>query len=227
MDISRIEPRFLRENQLAALGFPGQGYLFCRCTGVEEIDYHYDEVPGTIAANTWADSARLTMSTYSIDNLLRVENCNHVYQVFMGWRPGAVRQYLYYPFDTPRRNLDVKNVYTKSPFGYIEGFESEYDMPSPKTELFIPKDVEVGFAWWNPLPEPVDVEVNILIRRMTVDFLRDVDIVEKILTNKQPCRLVSPGGIGTDVGFRPRDVLNIDLVPLGSTRSQIEAALAK
>jgi hypothetical protein len=227
MDISRIESRFLRENQLAALGFPRQGFLFFRCTGVEEIDYHYNEVPGTIAANTWADSARLTMSAYSIDNILRVEDCDHVYQVFMGWKPGVVRQYLYYPFDTPRRNLDVKKVYTKSPFGYIDGFESEYDKPSPKTELFIPKDVEVGFGWWNPSSEPVDVEMNILIRRMTVEMLRDVDLVEKILTNKQPCRLVSPGGIGADVGFHPRDMLNIDFVPLGANRPTIEAALSK
>jgi len=226
MDISRIKDRFLKENQLVGLNFPGQGYIFYRATGVETIYYEYDESPGSIAANTQEDAARLPMSAYSIDNMLRVENCDHLYQVFMGWKPGAVRQYLYYPYETARRNLDVKRIYTKSPFGYIDGFESPYDCPSPDTEIFIPKDVDVAFAWWNPLSESVTVEEHILIRRMQVDIIRDSDLIEKILKGTQPCRLVTLGGIDSSFDYDAKSILDVGFVKLGATRSEIEEAVA-
>ncbi len=227
MDTSRIENRFLKENQLLGLGFPTQGFIFLRCVGVENIFYEYDESPSSIAADTQEDSSRLGIAAYKIDNLLRVEKCEHVYQVFMGWKPGAIRQYLYYPYDTARRNLDVKAIYNKSPFGYLDGFESPYDSPSPETEIFIPKDIDVGWAWWNPLGASVDVEEHILIRRLEVDIIRDADLIEKILKGQQPCRLVTLGGLGSSFDYKARDVLDVDFVKLGATRSQIDAAVAK
>lgn len=227
MDTSRIEGKFLKENQLLGMGFPSQGYIFFRCTGVEDIFYEYNESPSSVAANTQEDSSRLSIAAYSIDNLLRVEKCDHIYQVFMGWKPGAVRQYLYYPYDTARRNLDVKAIYNKSPFGYIDGFESQYDKPSPETELFIPKNIDVGFAWWNPLSAAVTVEEHILIRRLQVDIVRDGDLIEKILKGTQPCRLVTLGGIGSSFNYNSRDILDAGFIKLGASRTEIESAVAK
>lgn len=227
MDTSLIEHRFLRENQLLGLGFPDQGYIFMRCMFVEEVEYNnYEESPGSVAADTFEDSARLPIDAYSIDNLLRVENCDHVYQVFFGINPGAVRQYLYYPYETGRRNLDVKTVYTKAKFGYIDGYQSEYDRPSPASELFIPKDIEVGFGWWNPLPDAVTVELNILIRRMKMSILDDVDLIQRILTGAQPCRLVTLGGASGSMDYRAKDILDVNFITLGSTREEIAAAVA-
>uniref|UniRef100_A0A6M3LZ90 Uncharacterized protein n=1 Tax=viral metagenome TaxID=1070528 RepID=A0A6M3LZ90_9ZZZZ len=225
MDTSRIENRFLKENQLLGLGFPGQGYIFMRCTGAESIFYEYDESPGAVAANTQEDASRLPISAYSIDNLLRVEDCDHIYQVFMGWKPGAVRQYLYYPYETARRNLDVKRISTKSPFGYMDGFESPYDSPSPETEMFIPKDIDVAFAWWNPLGESVTVEEHLLIRRLKMDYLRDADLIERILKGTQPCRITTLGGIGDSFDYKSRKLLDIDFVKLGASRADIEYAV--
>lgn len=227
MDTSLIESKFLKENQLLGLGFPHQGYIFMRCLYAEEIMYTgYSESPGSIAANTFEETAKLPINTFSIDNLLRVEDCDHIYQVFLGWKPGSVRQYLYYPNDMARRNLDVKTIYSKSPFGYVEGFQSEYDRPSPATELFIPKDLEVGFAWWNPLSESVDVRTNILIRRMTIDIIRDVELVNRILTGSQPCRLTTMGGSKGTVGYNAKQLLDVDYVNLGSSREEIAAAVS-
>lgn len=226
MDHSKIEGKFIKENQLLGLGFPKQGYIFYRITGIEDVEYKYDESPGSIAADTQEDSARLPMSAYSIDNLLEVEDCDHIFQVFMGWRPGAVRQYLYYPFDTARRNLDVKTIYTKSPFGYITGFDSPYDSPSPKTEIFIPKALDVGFAWWNPLSSAETVEQNILIRKLETDIIRDVDLIDLILKGKQPCRLTTVGGVGSSMEYRAKNILDVDFVQLGNDREKIAAAVS-
>lgn len=225
MDTSKIESRFLKENQLLGLGLPGQGYIFMRCIGVESVFYEYDESPAAVAADTQEDATRLGISAYSIDNLLRVEDCAHVYQTFMGWKPGAVRQYLYYPYETARRNLDVKRIYTKSPFGYIDGFESPYDAPSPETELFIPKDIDVAFAWWNPLGESVNVEEHILIRRLRVDYIRDTDLIDRILKGTQPCRITTLGGIGDSFDYNAKKVLDVDFVKLGASREDIEKAV--
>ena len=226
MDTSNIESRFLKENQLLGLGFPGQGYVFMRCTGVETIFYEYDESPGAVAANTQEDALRLPMSAVSIDNLLRVEQCDHIYQVFMGWKPGAVRQYLYYPYETARRNLDVRRIYTKSPFGYIDGFESPYDRPSPETEMFIPKDIDVAFAWWNPLGVSATVEEHLCIRRLKVDFLREPDLIERILKGTQPCRITTLGGIGDSFDYKAKKLLDVDFVKLGASHDEIEDAVS-
>ncbi len=227
MDISRIEPHFIKENQLVGLGFPDQGYVFFRINGIEEVVYdNYTESPGAIAADTYEDAARLPISAFSIDNLLRVEYCDHLYQVFMGWQPGGIRRYLAYPYESLRGSIDVKRVYTKSPFGYIEGFESPSNQPSPKTELWIPKDVDVGFAWWNPLAVSETVQTDILIRRLKVDVVFDADLVERILKGTQPCKLKSIGGISGTMDYDSRRLLDVGYVKLGATRGEIDAALS-
>lgn len=225
MDTSRIESRFLLENQYLGLGFPAQGYIFFKCTGIEEVFYEYNESPASVAADTQEDASRLGMAAFKIDNILRVEKCEHLYQVFMGWKPGAVRRYLYYPFETSRGNLDVKAIYTKSPFGYIDGFESPYDRPSKETEMFIPKDVDVAFAWWNPLSEAVTVEEHLLIRRMDVEIIRDADLIDRIMKGQQPCRIKTIGGIGSSFDYKARSILDVDFVKLGASRSEIDTSV--
>ncbi len=231
--VKRIESRFVKENHLLGLGFPGQGYLFFRCTGVEPIRYKYTEVSstagdGVMTADEFVDSARLSSDQIasSVDNVLRITDCLHMYQTFIGWRPGAVRQYLYLPYDTPRRNLDVRSIYSKSPFGYIDGFESPFDCPSPDTELFIPKNLDVGFAWHNPTDATITLELNLLIRRLSVDLIRDVDLISRIISGAQPCRLVTVGGVGSQFSYQSVDIYDIEFVNLGSTREEIQKAVA-
>ncbi|RKY40762.1 MAG: hypothetical protein DRP85_07985 [Candidatus Makaraimicrobium thalassicum] len=227
MDITRIEPRFIKENQLVGLGFPDQGYVFWKVHSIENIFYeNYTESPGTLAAGEFDDPARLPMDAYSIDNLLRVESCDHLYQVFMGWSPGVIRRWTAYPFENTRGNLDVKAVYTKSPFGYIDGYESPSTAASPQSELWIPKDIDVGFAWYNPTNVSEDVMINMLIRRISVRIIRDADLVEKILKGTQPCRLVTLGGISGSIEYRSRQMLDVGMVSLDATRDEIEAALS-
>jgi hypothetical protein len=238
MDISRIEHLFLKENYLLALNFPGVqegGILPLRILAREMLQYKYQAVTetsegsrattGTVAADTQEEVTRLTLSTYNIDNILRVTDCNHVYQVFMGIKPSAIRQYLYYPFEKSRRNLDVKSTFTKSPFGYIDGFESPYNYPSEQTELWIPKGVDVGFAWHNPLSTAEQIDINLFVVRYLIKVLRDADTVEGILKGKVPARVTTLGGLES-ITYDSRNVFNADLIQFDATREQIEAALA-
>ena len=238
MDISRIEHLFLKENYLLALNFPGVdegGILPLRILAREMVQYKYQAVTetnegartttGTIAADTQEDSSRLTLSTFNLDNVLRVNNCNNVYQVFMGIKPSAIRQYLYYPFEKSRRNLDVKSIFTKSPYGYIDGFESPYNYPSEQTEMWIPKDIDVGFAWHNPLSTAEQIDINLFIVRYLIKVVRDADTVESILKGKTPARVATLGGIDSFT-YDARNIFNADLIPFDSSRDQIESALA-
>ncbi len=227
MDISRIEPHFIKENQYVGLNFPNQGYVFWKIEAIEEIPYQgYTESPGTIAANTKKDSARLPMSSDSIDNLLEVKECDHLYQVFMGWSPGVIKRWEAYPYESLRRSLDVKMVTVGGDFGDITGFESPKTKPSPMTELWIPTGIDVGFAWENPSTVSCDVEIDMLIRRIDVRVLRDADLIEKILKGNQPCKLKSLGGIEGTFNYKTRTRLDIGTIFLDATRNEIEAAIA-
>ena len=227
MDISRIEPHFIRENQYVGLGFPNQGYVFWKVRSIENINYEgYTESPGTIAADTKADSARLPIASDSIDNLLEVKECHHLYQVFMGWSPGVVKRWESYPVETLRKSLDVKLVTVGGDFGDITGFESPKTAPSPQTELWIPTAIDVGFAWENPSNVSVDVEISMMIRRIEVRVLRDADLIEKILKGNQPCKLKSLGGIEGSLNYNTRSRLDVGTLFLDATRDEIEAAVA-
>ena len=194
---------------------------------IENINYEgYTESPGTIAADTKADSARLPIASDSIDNLLEVKECNHLYQVFMGWSPGVVKRWEAYPVEILRKSLDVKLVTVGGEFGDITGFESPKTAPSPQTELWIPTAIDVGFAWENPSNVSVDVEISMMIRRIEVRVLRDADLIEKILKGNQPCKLKSLGGIAGSMDYSAKRLLDVNYVQLGATRGEIEAALA-
>lgn len=238
MNISRIEHLFLKENYLLALNFPGiqegSGILPLRIVSREFIQYKYQAVTetaegartttGTIAADTQEDASRLTLSSFNLDNVLRVTDCNHVYQVFMGIKPSAIRQYLYYPLEKSRRNLDVKSIFTKSPYGYIDGFESPYDYPSEQTEIWIPKDLDVGFSWHNPLNTSEQIDINLFIIRYLIKVVRDADTVEGILKGKTPARIATLGGIDSFT-YDARSTYNADLLQFDSSRDEIEAAI--
>jgi hypothetical protein len=227
MDLKRIEPKFLKENQLVGLGFYGKGFIFFRVNGVEFIRYRYSEVPGALTADQFYDSSRLSSSAMgqSIDNILRVLDCDHLYQVFMGWSPGVVQQYLSYPYETTRRNLDVKAIFQKAPFGYIDGYDSPYDCPSPETEIFIPINIDVGFSWYNPGAVTVTPTLNLIIRRLGVEPIDDPQLIQRILTGSQPCRLTTLGGIGSQMNYNVSDYFPVDFIKLDASLAEITAAV--
>jgi len=227
MDTREIEQRFIKENQLLGLGFPDQGFVFFRVTAVEPVVYQYDELDSIAADSESTAAGRLSKTTAgdTIDNILRVDDCAHIYQVFMGWQPGCVRQYLYYPFEAVRRNLDERAIYSKAPFGFLEGYNSPYDRPGLDSEMFIPYRLDVGFTWYNTSNAAVTPRLQILIRRLGVDIIRDADLISRILGNSQPCRLVTLGGVGRSFGYSATHYLDIDFVPLGSTTDQIKKAV--
>jgi len=236
MDTSKIEGLYLKENYLLGLNFPVNGIVPLRVLAQETVIYKYQAVTetnegtltttGTIAAATQEDPTRLTLSVSNLDNVLRVLDCNHIYQVFMGIKPSAIRRYLYYPLEKSRGNLDVKPIFSKAPFGFIDGFESPYNAPSEKTEIWIPQNIDVGFSWYNPLSSAEQIDIQLLIKKYQVTVIRDGDTVEAMIRGKVPARIATVGGIDP-ITYDTRDIYNTDFIPFDATREEIDAAIKK
>ncbi len=223
LDTSKIDELFLKENYILGLNFTDYGNVFFRVNSREFVPYVYDEI-GDVESKEWVDSARLGNAAKDITNVLKVDNCNEIYQVFMGISPGAVRAYLHYPVESIGGNLDEMNNFSKSPFGFVDGFMSPFNQPSPITEVFIPKDMKVGWAWYNPTNETKRVMLNLMIVKYKVSVIRDTDLVDRILTGQKSARLASIGG--TDrLTYNFKNTWDITPVPFGSTTEEIQSAL--
>lgn len=217
----RVDKLILKENFLLGLSFPGAGCVFFRVSAREYVPYVYDEV-GDVDADEWIDSTRLGLSAKNITDVLHVEDCDEIYQVFMGISPGPLKCYTHYPVDSIRGNLDETNNYTKSDFGFVDGFESSFNNLSPKTEIWIPRGMKVGFAWHNPTDRTVRALLNLMIVRYRVQIIRDSDLIHRILTGRKECRIATIGGVD-QISYNTRHVWDIDPVPFDSTLDEINA----
>jgi hypothetical protein len=218
---NRINELLLKENFLLGLSFPAIGSVFYRVLGREFITYKYNEI-GDVEADEWKDSARLGLSAKNITDVLNIEDCDMIYQMFMGISPSPLKGYLHYPMESMRGNLESTNNYTKSDFGFIDGFESSFDDMSPKSEVWIPKDMKVGWAWHNPTDRTVRAMLNLMIVRYRVNVIRDADLIHRILTGRKECRIATIGGVGT-MEYNVRHVWDINPIPYGATLDEIDS----
>lgn len=223
IDLSDVKTRLLEENYLLALYFPTKGIVPLRILQRDVSNYLYNEV-GIIASDEYKTYARLPISAENIDNLLVSKHKDVVLQLFYGIRPAVIRSYLGYPLEQSRRNLEVRVVPTKSRFGYVDGFQSPLGKPSIESETWIPYNIEVGFAWYNPSPESEYIHTLLNINRYKVSVLRNPGIISKVLDGTQRCRIATLGGL-EPVDFNFREVYDVDPIPLEATAREIQSAV--
>ncbi|MFA5810516.1 MAG: hypothetical protein WC935_09345 [Thermoleophilia bacterium] len=224
--------RLLMENFNLGLIFPSKGVVFFRIKLIDEFTYLYDRVltegsvstAGQISANEYLSAFVLENS--SGDGIIEVEDDNHIYHLFYGIAPSALRTYLYVPSQTARRAPDVETIVTRSKWGYIDGFESPFSTPSPRTELFLPEGANiVAFAIWNPLTIPiVDPLLWFVGANYEVEPIKNVAMIEGMLKGMIPMRLATVGGI-EPMDYDTKKRWKVDAIPLNATRQVIEAAV--
>ena len=228
-----IDDLTLLENYIVALNFPDKGIVPFRVVAREQLKFDpyvvdYTSATNVFTADVWKDASKLGHPTdTSVDNILEVDEALHLYQVFYGIRPSLIRGYMNYPSGKPRRNLDIKEVSSKAHFGYVDGSMSPYDDPQPVSEFWVPKDLDVSFAWYNPASVSNIITTKWIINLYAVRVLRDVDLVEKILKRKgegAQCRIATLGGVES-FNYSPENVWNVNPIPLTATKEEIAAAL--
>jgi len=228
-----IEDLTLLENYLVALNFPDKGIVPFRIETREQLIYNpytvkYSSTVTRFAADTWKDSNKLGHPTdTSIDNLFEVDSKLRLYQLFFGIKGGDIRAYPTYPSGIPRRSLDIKSISSKADFGYIDGNMSPYNDPKPVSETWVPKDLDIGFAWYNRGSVAQTIVTKWIVNMYGVKIIKDIDLVEKILKRKGEganCRIVTLGGLDPFI-YNTNGVWGVSPIKLEATREEIKAAL--
>ena len=225
-----IEDLRLKENWLVALNFPNKGIVPFRVLGVEQNQFSpylvkYSTTQEEFGPDQWKDAAKIPHpADSSIDNIFEVKQADILYQLFYGIQGVDRRAYLQYPSGKPRRNLSVKAVYMKADYGYIDGRMSPYNDPKPCSEIWVPRNVDIAFSWYNTAPVSQRIITKWIINMYRVQVVRDVDLVDKIINRKIECRIVTLGGI-EQFQYEPSAVWGVNPVTLTDTKKEIAEAL--
>lgn len=225
-----IEDLRLKENWLVALNFPDMGIVPFRVLGIEQNQFapylvKYSDDVEEFQPYQWKDAAKIPHpDDASIDNIFEVKQANILYQIFYGIKGTDRRAYLQYPSGKPRRNLSVKAVYMKADYGYVDGKMSPYDDPKPCSEVWIPRNIDVAFSWYNNAAVPQRILTKWIINIYNVQVIRDVDLVDKIINRKVECRIVTLGGI-EHFQYDPVSVWGVNPVRFTDNKREIARAL--
>ena len=234
-DYDKIAPLLLKENHLLGLSYI-EGYIFFRVLNKELVKLYYDpgqEIGSTsnllnIPSATFRAKQLFSSqsSSLNVNDLLAVSDDFHIYQVFVGIRPSAARLFIA-PEGTDQRELDVGTWGTGSNyrFGYISGYDSPADEPTPQGEFFTPPDIGMQFALQNPLPYTISPTFNFIINRMEVAVIRDSSIIQKILAGIIPARLAPVGGL-TPPKYNRVNTWKVQPITVDATVEEIQRKVA-
>ncbi len=145
-----------------------------------------------------------------------------LYQIFWGIAPSAVRVFRNQPATTGQNNLiEYRWSNNYMAFGYVDGFESPIDNPSPNTEIILPPEMDFALGYANPLPYPVNPLLRFVINILKVEVIYDVDLISKMLDGKVPASFKTVGGL-SNVEYQADRIYGIKPIPLGSPPNVIQ-----
>lgn len=236
--LKRIEKKIIQENFLLGLGF-SDGYVFFRAVRREIFPLLYDlfdeisDFAGAgevdMSALQYISPKELKSDTLAATNILEVKDETHIYQLFWGISPAATRVFPAYPRETEINQLDVGlHLPTYTIFGFLDGFESPIDEPSPRSMLFIPRGPKIAFAFYNPTNNKIKPLMRFVINRLKVEVIKDADLITKILEDRRKATLATIGGID---GWSPgaakyKDWWEVQPIPLSATKDEVVAYLS-
>jgi len=239
--LERLDKVIVRENHNVGLGFK-DGYVFFRVTHRELFPFDYDlfaEISGFAGAGTsemtaaqYITAKELKSETLAATNIFKVDNKDHVYQLFFGVSPSVLRVFSAYPRETEINQLDV-GVHSSSyvVFGFIDGFESPLNKPSPRSQVFVPYGPLIGFAFYNYAPYSIKPMMRFIVNRLKVETIKDVNLIMKILQGRVQCTWATIGGIDSPWGPTTgpkgnyRQWWSVDPIDLLATREEVASAV--
>ncbi len=128
------------------------------------------------------------------NNVLKVDKTDNMYQIFFGVAPSYTRVYLYEPANVAQGRLDVaawNSTYNQ--FGFIDGYTSPFNSPSPYAQLAIPYGMEVAFGLVNPTTVPIAPLFKFIVNRMVVSKITNENIVYDMFISNNTKRLIVGG----------------------------------
>jgi len=236
--LERLDKAIVKENFNVGLGFK-EGYVFFRVTHRELFPLFYDlfaEISDFAGAGTvemtaaqYITAKELKSDTLAATNIFKVDEKDHLYQLFYGICPSVCRVFPAHPRETEINQLDVGlHTTTYTIFGFIDGFESPLNKPSPRSQIFVPYGTLIGFAFYNYAPYSIKPMMRFIVNRLKVQTIKDVDLIMKILQRRVECTLATIGGIENPWGTSKKNYKDWwDVQPVSplATRVEVEAAV--
>jgi hypothetical protein len=154
----------------------------------------------SIGSGSDADYNRLRDSNN--EDIFWEEDEGFILHAFIGIDPPDLRLFTRYPSPVIRGNLSKIKVtgINAEAKGYVDGNVdgSPFDLPTNRTELLIPTELEVDFGLYNPLGRSVVPALKIFIRRYQVQFYDpenkvQSEIIKNIINGNFKCHWWSPG----------------------------------
>jgi len=236
--LERLDKVIVRENHNVGLGFK-DGYVFFRATHRELFPLLYDlfaeisDFAGAgaveMTAAQYITAKELKSDTLAATNIFKIDEKDHLYQLFFGVSPSVLRVFPAYPRETEINQLDVGlHIQTYNIFGFIDGFETPLNKPSPRSQLFVPYGPLIGFAFYNYAPYTIKPMMRFIVNRLKVEVITDVDLIMKILQRRVECTFATIGGIENPWGTSKanyQDWWNVQPVSLLATREEVAQAV--
>jgi len=228
----------VEENFNVGLGFK-DGFIFFRTIHRETFPLLYDlfaeisDFAGAgaveMTAGQYITPKELKSDTLAAPNIFKVDEKDHLYQLFYGISPGVCRVFPAYPRETEINQLDVGlHTSTYTIFGFIDGFESPFNKPSPRSRLFVPYGPLIGFAFYNYAPYTIKPMMRFIVNRLKVQVITDVDLIMKMLQRRVECTFASIGGVANPWGTSKsnyKDWWGVQPVSLLATRDEVAQAV--
>lgn len=222
----------LKPNQRLILVHPTEGYLPFHVESRVPFVLVYDRILATAGLTTLAAGGTIdgiqTFDSINRDEL-EVKTRNLLYHLFMGIAPTNMRVFIEYPKGSVQRVPDNQNFAPTAKYGYISGWMSHYDDPSPAGEMVLPWGRNTtGWRFWNPttlaMAQPFLRFVGYTYK---VSVIRNVDLVQSIL-EERPGAFASKKVVGGLGGFPydAREPYDADWVPFDWDRNEIRKSLS-
>lgn len=222
----------LKPNQRLVVVHPTAGFLPFHVETREPYYHRYDRLlteagVTQIAANGTIASTQLFDSRGRDE--IEVNKRDHVYHLFVGLTPPALKLFPEFPKGTAQRVPDNQNFLNTAKYGYVDGWQSPYDDPSPRGEVALlwGRDT-TGWVFHNPLTLPITQPfLKFEGYKYQVKVIRNVDLVQAML-EERPGAAARKLPLGWGINrytYDPREPYDVDWIPYVWTRQDIADAL--
>lgn len=195
------ESFFLLEGHYLALRFD-EGFIFVRILGKERSNIKPFDLGSTTALTAQTNWNNIQNSQGQ--SMLDPGRSEYIYHFFTGVKPGNARLYVNYPSGDALMSLAIgsRPVPAATPnvpeqnVGYIDAAESEFDDPSPDTEIFTVWQLYPEYKIFNPttqdFPEGL---LNFPIMKYSYRLILDSALAKQFIDGTRRCRFYSMGGV--------------------------------
>ena len=221
----------LKPNQRMILVHPARGFLPFRVQTRAPFYMVYDRILDTagvtsIGSNGTIDGIQLFDSINR--DTIEVKTRSLLYHLFLGLTPSSLKVFLEYPKGTAQRVPDNQNFTPTGKFGFVDGWQSPFDSPTPAGEVVFPWGRNTtGWRFHNPTTLAITQPfIKFVGYTYQLDVIRNVDLVMAMLEERPgvAARKVPLGGL-QGFPYDPREAYEADWIPFDWTREDIRAAL--